>query len=246
MKKLLILLFSLLISFNSYGKWSHIVSNDSDGGSRFYVDNETIIEKDNQIFYWELHDYSSYLNVSDDDSTPIWSVAVYKQLDCSSKRMKYISVKYYQQNMGQKFYESEDASHMGWQYEPPGSTGYIIANYVCEFFSQKSEWLLIGENNGTSAYVGETNVTDEFVYFWHMIDFNKPLESGSKSGKSYEQGDCKSRRTKVLSLNFYELPMGIGDYKTENVTNPEWTDLDPNSALGGFFEMLCDYIENNS
>ena len=40
--------------------------------------------------------------------------------------------------------------------------------------------------------------------------------------------------------------MGIGDYKTENVTNPEWTDLDPNSALVGFFEMLCDYIENNS
>ena len=51
-----------------------------------------------------------------------------------------------------EFHESEDASHMGWQYEPPGSAGYIIANYVCEFFSQKSEWLLIGENNGTSAY----------------------------------------------------------------------------------------------
>ena len=134
MKKLLIFLISLFISLNSYGKWSHIVSSGGDEGSGFYVDNETIIKKDDYIFYWELHDYSSYMNVSDNDSTPIMIVAVYKQLDCSSKRMKYLSVKYYQQNMGQKFHESEDASHMGWQYEPPGSAGYIIANYVCELF----------------------------------------------------------------------------------------------------------------
>ena len=246
MKKLLVLLFSLLISFNSYGKWSHIVSSGGDESSGFYVDNETIIKKDDYIFYWELHDYSSYINVSDNDSTPIMSVAVYKQLDCSSKRMKYLSVKYYQQNMGQKFHESEDASHMGWQYEPPGSTGYIIANYVCELFSQQSEWLSIGEFDGTSSYIGKTNATDEYVYFWHMIDFDKPLESGAKSGKTYEQGDCKTNRTKILSYNFYRLPMGIGDSKTDNVTNPEWTDVDPNSALEGFFRMLCGYIENNS
>ena len=40
MKKLLLLLFSILISFNSYGEWEEVV--ESTDGDTYYIDKDTI------------------------------------------------------------------------------------------------------------------------------------------------------------------------------------------------------------
>ena len=55
MKKLLILLFSILISFNSYGEWTLITTTDR--GDSYFVDLETIKKQKAYVYYWELVDY---------------------------------------------------------------------------------------------------------------------------------------------------------------------------------------------
>ena len=55
MKKLLLLLFSLLLSFNSYGDWTK-TSEDTDGDS-FYIDFQTIKKLDNgNVIFWGMVD----------------------------------------------------------------------------------------------------------------------------------------------------------------------------------------------
>jgi hypothetical protein len=54
MKQLLTLLFSILISFNSYGQWTKITESDGDS---IYIDFDTIKEQDGYVYWWVLTDY---------------------------------------------------------------------------------------------------------------------------------------------------------------------------------------------
>jgi hypothetical protein len=54
MKKLLILLFSILISFNSYGEWEELGKNVN--GDIFYIDEDTIKEHNGYVYWWVLVD----------------------------------------------------------------------------------------------------------------------------------------------------------------------------------------------
>ena len=52
MKKLLILLFSILISFNSFGELTEI--GYTDAGNTFYIDNNTIKEHGGYVYWWTI------------------------------------------------------------------------------------------------------------------------------------------------------------------------------------------------
>ena len=52
MKKLLILLFSILISFNSYGEWTKIT--ETINGDTFYIDISFIKENGGYVFFWDV------------------------------------------------------------------------------------------------------------------------------------------------------------------------------------------------
>ena len=59
MKKLLLLLFSLMLSFNSYGEWT--LTYEWDNGDSAYVDLETIKEINGYVYWWELKDVPSMM-----------------------------------------------------------------------------------------------------------------------------------------------------------------------------------------
>ena len=61
MKKLLILLFSIFISFNSYGEWTQI-TKDENHVDFYYVDKESIIKNAGYVYYWELADFDKSLS----------------------------------------------------------------------------------------------------------------------------------------------------------------------------------------
>ena len=89
MKKLLVLLFSLLISFNSYGEWTKI--NKSGIGTTFYIDIETIKEQNGYVYYWTMWDKLKPDKYGDK------SYKFYHQGDCEPVRVKYLSYIYYKQ-----------------------------------------------------------------------------------------------------------------------------------------------------
>ena len=128
MKKLLILLFSILISFNSYGEWTLISTGNVDN-SKFYVDTETIKERDSFLYVWELDDHS--LPLSD---TSVLSLIALREIDCTEMKMRSVVIHYYEKNMGEgEIYLTDESPVKTWIYPPPGSNFYHIINYSCGY-----------------------------------------------------------------------------------------------------------------
>ena len=63
MKKLLLLFFSLMLSFNSYGEWSYI-GEDYNGESKYYIDLKTLRKIDDYVYYWNLIDFDKKYRIS--------------------------------------------------------------------------------------------------------------------------------------------------------------------------------------
>ena len=123
MKKLLTLLFSILISFNSYGEWVKVT--ESIDSNVFYVETNTIREKNGYVYFWYMTDY---LIPSD---SGVMSTQSYIQGDCNLKRDKTLAFLYYKKSMG----NGESTSYTPpdkWHYSPPSSAFSYVLNYVCD------------------------------------------------------------------------------------------------------------------
>ena len=133
MKKLLLLLFSLILSFNSYGEWTK--TNEDIDGASFYIDFETVNKLDNgYVVFWMMADV-------DLNKDGYMSSKTYWQGDCNLSRMKALSLIQYKEPMG--LGESQSASESevelaGWQYLPPDSIGLDILETVCSLADQSS------------------------------------------------------------------------------------------------------------
>ena len=125
MKKLLILLFSILISFNSYGEWTKI--GDNVVGETIYIDTDTIKEHNGYVYYWALKDLLKPSKYGD------MSVTVYFQGDCGVVRIKYLSFVYYKQPMGRGTSKADNDSTAEWRYPTPDSSGETLLDYVCDY-----------------------------------------------------------------------------------------------------------------
>jgi len=126
MKKLTILLFSILISFNSYGEWTEVA--ESEGGDTNYIDTSTIKERNGYVYWWKLMDYL----VPSESGT--MSAKVFSQNDCGIYRSKVLSFSYYKQPMGGVGAgKTINPSNRKWDYISPGSTGSIVLEYGCNY-----------------------------------------------------------------------------------------------------------------
>ena len=124
MKKLL-LLFSILISFNSYGEWEEI--GESVSGDTYYIDTDTIKEHEGYVYWWVLNDY---LEPNESGSM---SNKTYSQGDCVVNRFKWLSLIEYKQPMGEGSSEIITTLPEEWGYPPPDSVGGGLLKYVCDY-----------------------------------------------------------------------------------------------------------------
>ena len=120
MKKILTLLFSLLISFNTYGEWKEY----SKGG---YVDTSSIKFHNDYVYYWRMDDYD------EPDKWGDMSSQIYSQGDCNLNRIKTLSYVFYKEGMGQGLSEQEDSVVKDWKYPAPGTYSNEALNYVCNY-----------------------------------------------------------------------------------------------------------------
>ena len=124
MKKILILLFSVMISFNSYGEWSIVAI--SKGGVEYHVDLDRISKKNGYVYYWALRNYPKPRFVSASSTKLLYEV------DCippsKERRLAYYS---YEAAMGNGPVNIEQIKTLAWEYAPPGSVREIIFEEVC-------------------------------------------------------------------------------------------------------------------
>ncbi len=122
MKKLTILLFSILISFNSYGEWVQVSKNVS--GTTTHINVDKIKENNGYIYYWTLSDYADGSNES---------AKAYRQADCSVNRFKVLAIYFYSSPMGggdslPKFTPPDE-----WTYVIPNSVNDTLMTYICNY-----------------------------------------------------------------------------------------------------------------
>ena len=123
MKKLAILLFSILISFNSYGEWTEVAEDVND--NVFYLDKDTIKERNGYVYFWRL------ANRSKPDPDGNKSLKVFYQADCDLVRAKNLSVSGHSGSMGSG--TSKDYSSTDWKYFSPDAVGGFLINYACNY-----------------------------------------------------------------------------------------------------------------
>ena len=124
MKKLLVLLFSLLISFNSYGEWTKIVDNVE--GDDFYIDMGTIKPHGGYIYYWTL---TNYIEPS---PSGFMSVKKYAKVDCGVNRFTHLTYIWYKQSMGNGNGITDDGADP-WKYPDPESVAGYKLNFICDY-----------------------------------------------------------------------------------------------------------------
>jgi len=122
MKKLLILLFSILISFNSFGEWLLL---GEDSGSKFYYEVDTIQTSSGYIYYWDL------VSFSEPFAGKYISATRYKQGDCGVFRDKILTGFVFTEPMGRGEKENVLYDNPDWQYYLPNTTGYKNFTMLC-------------------------------------------------------------------------------------------------------------------
>ena len=123
MKKLLILLFSIMISFNSLGEW--VLSNDNDGGD-YYIDFDSLQIADDSLYIWTMRDMLR------PNEYGTLSMVAYSQEDCIMLRSKTLKVLFYNQNMGKgEVIDSVNVTNPEWDYNPPDSIGRNATQIIC-------------------------------------------------------------------------------------------------------------------
>ena len=125
MKKLLVLLFSLLISFNSYGEWVKLF--DSQNGDSYYLDYSKIKEHNGYVYWWYLDDYLTPSIYGD------MSAVMYHQSDCAMQQTKYLSYIFYEQPMGNGSSTTDNPLNPVFKNPVSGSNLEYLLEIICDY-----------------------------------------------------------------------------------------------------------------
>ena len=126
MKKLLLLLFSLMLSFNSYGEW--VGSAVDANGNIHYLDFENIKNTKGYTYYWEMINYA-------EPTDKYLSIATYREADCDLHRFKDLTFNGYTQEMAEGEPETIDLTKLeeDWAYPMANTLGEFIFSLVCKW-----------------------------------------------------------------------------------------------------------------
>jgi len=115
-KKLTIIIFSLMFSINSYGEWTKILPGDN---ASLYIDFTTLIEKDGYINWWYL------------DTWDKGSETTYAQGDCNLKGFRVTKRVRFSLPMGDGEGVERDING-AWEYYQPNTGFEILLSFICQ------------------------------------------------------------------------------------------------------------------
>ena len=123
MKKLLLLLSSLILSLNSYGEWTLVLPGNN---SSLYIDFTTLEERDGFINWWYM------------DSSSGGSAKSYAQGDCKLRGFRVLSQEVFSLPMGEGSGIEKNSAGI-WEYYEPNSGYEILLNFICQMSKLTSD-----------------------------------------------------------------------------------------------------------
>jgi hypothetical protein len=120
MNKLLLLLFFLMLSFNSFAEWTELLVDDEEV---LYIDLETLQEKsDGYVYFWLMRTYRT------------WKTKSFMQIDCEFNKMNALQNDIYYEDI----LKSSDGEK-GWSYVAPDEYAYRNLKVICEMVNESPE-----------------------------------------------------------------------------------------------------------
>ena len=167
MKKLLLLLFSLLLSFNSYGEWTELLVDDEEV---LYIDLETLQEKsDGYVYYWVMRTYRT------------WSTKSFMQTDCEFKRMNALQNDVSDGNL------SSSVGDIGWYYVAPDTMAYRNLRVICEMVNESPEQREKSIENFQMSFEYKNKINDLYEKELENEAYKLLLEEEMKAEIQYRQ-----------------------------------------------------------
>jgi len=118
-------------------------------------------------------------------------------------------------------------------------------------FSSQSfgEWeLLVVNSDGEEFYwdKDKVRVNQGLVYWYVLVDYLKPSETGTLSATKYQESDCQRMSNLDLSTSFYKQAMAEGQaWGTYTIPNPKVSYPTLSSSIGIVLKVVCDYVNTN-
>ena len=111
---------------NEDREWKKISTNKNKDD--YFIDLNTILKRDEYVYYWELVDLNSPLEVI------VLSIASPVQVDCVKEGKRSTILYLYDQSMGEgNMLQTIDLPDATWQYPTPGSIHLKFIKYVCDY-----------------------------------------------------------------------------------------------------------------
>ena len=127
LKKLIVLLFFLLLSFNTYAVWTEIPIIEDDSIEQGFIDFDNLKRKNDGYVYW-------WMMTSRSDS----SEKIYLRTDCEGERMNPLQADFHDKPLGKGESTSIQSSE-GWTYPAPDTAMYRFLGVVCELADENPE-----------------------------------------------------------------------------------------------------------
>jgi hypothetical protein len=239
MKKLLLLLFSLIFSFNSYGQW--LWSTVDVNGNKHYLDITNIEEDENGYFYyWEMINYTN-------PTDKYLSIATYRVADCDEYRTKDLTFNGYTQEMAEGEPETIDLTKLGEDWKVLDKNSYAGFNllFICKNDDDTyGEWYEVSSHvDGTAIfYMDPDSIKDKdgYISFWTLIDYAKDSSDNIRSQISRRHANCEEGKLRNESVYSYAGNMGEGDITIpDEITLSEWIKPPEGSNFEYYILMGC-------
>ena len=108
------------------------------------------------------------------------------------------------------------------------------------------EWKWLGKSTDGDVFYVDDGIRKNggYIYYWIMSDHITPGPYGIMSQKTYYQGDCRSFRSRGLSLISYTESMGRGTGETSQPPTPNnWEYSSPDSVGGNLLRIVCNLVK---
>ena len=124
---MLILIFSIILSSTSWGKWIEVAKTKE--GYLWYVDNERISKRGAYVYAWDMINYGEL------DKYGSMSSMTYKKIDCEDFRFKNLRFISFTQQMGKGSTNADFQPPEEWIYTTPNSINELIVKEVCNYIN---------------------------------------------------------------------------------------------------------------
>ena len=233
MKKLLLLLFSLLLSFNSFGEWVYI-DKEKNSDAEIYILTESVEVEDGIVYWTYLNNYSKPRSEYN-----IMGLAIFRGGDCENNRYVNIESQMFQGSMGSEPFAERLKHEQEWITPTSGQIDEKIFNFVCEYAGLVSAqveaeeelqsingWTKIYETDkGYEGYIHDNIYTNNGYVYWKTLGvYSEPIGRWNSSIILYE-GDCKLMRERDLESEYFEGKMADGKSQKYSPSDDEWSQL---------------------